>query len=90
MSVDMMTIQQSADELGLTLERYMMFEKHTLKKVKKLLHHKGINHEDIPNYDDDTLLGIMRVYEPVKDETDLYIDNIDYVVSYEAFVFKDK
>lgn len=70
----MLTVKQSANELGLSLERYMLFEKHTLKKVKKLLHHRGINHKDIPNYDDDALLGIMRVYEPVKDETDPYID----------------
>ena len=70
----MFTREQTAKELGLTLERYMVFERHTLKKFKKLLHHKGINHKDIPNYDDDALLGIMKVYEPVEDDTDPYID----------------
>lgn len=73
-SVDMVTREQAAKELGLTLKRYMVFEKHTLKKVKTLLHHKGINHKDIPNYDDDAMLGIMRVYEPIEDDTDTYID----------------
>ena len=77
----MFTRQQAANELGLTLERYMVFEKHTLKKVKTLLHHKGIHLNDIPDYDNDAPLETMKVFEPMEDETDPTLPYIDYIES---------
>ena len=77
----MFTKQQTANELGLTLERYMVFEKHTLKKVKTLLHHKGIHLKDIPDYNNDVRLETMKVFEPMEDETDPTLPYIDYIES---------
>jgi hypothetical protein len=73
----MFTKQQTANELGLTLERYMVFEKHTLKKVKTLLHHNGIHLKDIPDYNNDVRLETMKVFEPMEDETDPTLPYID-------------
>jgi hypothetical protein len=77
----MFTRQQAANELGLTLERYMTFEKHTLKKVKTLLHHKGIHLKDIPDYNNDVPLETMKVFEPMEDETDPALPYTDYIES---------
>ena len=77
----MFTRQQAANELGLTLERYTAFERHTLKKVKTLLHHKGIHLKDIPDYNNDVPLATMKVFEPMEDETDPVLPYIDYIES---------
>jgi hypothetical protein len=69
----MMNRMEAAKEMGLTLERFKLFEKHTLKKVKDLLHRRGIHRKDLPDYDNDALLETMRLHEPVIDETDPYI-----------------
>ena len=74
----MMTQEQAAKEMGLTMNRYRTFEKHTLKKFKTLLHHKGINLKDIPDYDNDVPLETMNVCTPVEDETDPTLTYIDY------------
>ena len=73
----MFTRQQAADELGLSIRRYTTFENHTLKKLKTLLHHRGIHLKDIPDYDNDAPLETMRVFEPMEDETDPTLPYID-------------
>ena len=77
----MMTSKQAAYEMGLTLERFIAFEKHTLKKVKTLLHHRGIHLKDIPDYNNDVPLETMRVFEPMEDETDPVLPYTDYIES---------
>lgn len=76
----MMTKEQAAKEMGLTIDRFNRFEKHTLKKVKTLLHRKGIHRKDIPDYNNDVPLETMKVFEPVEDETDPELPYIDYDV----------
>ena len=77
----MMSKAQAAHEMGLTIDRFNRFEKHVLKKVKTLLHHRGIHLKDIPDYNNDVPLETMKVFEPIEDETDPILPYIVYVES---------
>ena len=89
----MMTQEQTAKEMGLTMNRYCRFEKHLMKKVKRILHNKGIRIADIPDYDNAIPLETMKVYEPMEDETDptlTYIDFDELCIGLDDFYIKQQ